>query len=91
MPEELKGVRDAIMELEQKIDSNRKTRETGYIDPHTGEFVKMTISIMRSKMITENEESMRKAFFDGMSQTLTADVDDLIVLVGLKNEYARKL
>ena len=63
MPEELKGLRDSIMELEQKIDSNRKTRETGYKDPQTGEFVKMSIGVMRSKMMTESDENMRKVYF----------------------------
>ena len=91
MPEELKGLRDSIMELEQKIDSNRKTRETGYKDPQTGEFVKMSIGVMRSKMMTESDENMRKVYFRWSSETLTDDVEDLVNLVSMRNEYARKL
>jgi hypothetical protein len=42
-------------------------------------------------MMTEDAEIMRKAYFDGVHATITDDVDDLIILVAKRNEYARAL
>lgn len=91
IPEQVRWLRDEIIALEKKIESNRATRETGYKDPKTGEFVKMSIGVMRSKMMTEDDEVMRKVYFDGAYDTITDDVDDLIELVAKRNEYARAL
>lgn len=91
IPEHVRWLRDEIIALEKKIESNRATRETGYTDPKTGEFVKMSMGIMRSKMMTENDEVVRKAYFDGIHKTIADDVEDLIVLVAKRNEYARAL
>jgi len=51
----------------------------------------MSVGIMRSKMITEDREERRKMYFDGISKTITDDVEDLITLVGMRNTYARSL
>lgn len=91
IPDEVKWLRDEIIALEKKIESNRATRETGYIDPITGGFVKMSTGIMWSNTMTEDDEEMRKVYFDGMHATITDDVEDLIILVAKRNEYARAL
>lgn len=91
IPDELKPLRNEIMALEKKIESNRTTRETWYSDPYSWEYQKMSIGIMRSKMMTEQDEQIRKALFEWSSQTLTDDIDDLIILVSKKNSYARSL
>lgn len=46
---------------------------------------------MMSKIMTEGEESLRKVLNDAIQATVTDDVDDLIALVEMKNEYARQL
>ena len=42
-------------------------------------------------MMTEDDESMREVLYDGACATLADDVEDLISLVNMRNDYARKL
>lgn len=90
-PDSLVELRDAITALEKKIESQKSDRTYGYTDPYTWEFVAVSDRKMRTMMRTEDDEIKRKAFFEGFQRTAADDVDDLIELVGMRNEYARAL
>ncbi len=90
-PEELKSIRDKVALIEKKVESNVWMRETWYYHPSTRKFITMSTGSMLSKMRVEEDEEMRKALFDGAHLTMFDDLDDLVEMVWLQNEYARSL
>lgn len=91
IPDWLVALRSEITALEKKVESARSTRTYGYVDPYTHEYIEATPQKMRSMMRTQDDEKIRKALFDWVHETIADDVDDLITLVCLRNQYAHAL
>ncbi len=91
MPESVLGLKVEIDDLESKIQLHRSTRLEGYIDPITRNFVKASKIKMVMMARTESDERLRKAAFEANEKSSLDNVDDYVKLVGLKNEFARKL
>lgn len=90
-PKEVLALKDQISKLESKIHNFRAKRKEGYIDPKTKKFVIASENKMRAMMRTESEELLRKACFEGLKKLSLESVKDYVKLVGMRNEFARKL
>lgn len=90
-PSEALSVKKNIDELESAINQKRSERKEGYIDPKTKKFVEMSESAMTTLMMTDDNEAVRKACFEGREKLATDSLDEYVKLIGLRNEYARIL
>lgn len=84
-------LKDKINQLESKILRKRAKRKEGYIDPYTKKFVKASVLKMRTLITTSSDEKIRKACFVAREELATGLIDDYIDVVGLRNQYAKKL
>lgn len=90
-PPELASLKKEIIELQTKIDTHKTTRKEGYIDPYTKQFVQLSRNGMHSLRSTSDDEKIRKACFDAVEELLLDSVDDYVVLVQKRNQYAKAL
>ncbi|MBI3458743.1 hypothetical protein HY061_00565 [Candidatus Azambacteria bacterium] len=90
-PQELNDLKKEIIALESKILVQQNTRKEGYLDPLTKKFVKASVNKMGALTRTHDNEKIRKACFVAREQLAIDCLDDFIKLVGLRNEYARKI
>ncbi len=90
-PPELMPLKDKIAKLESKILRKRATIKQGYIDPKTKKFIKASENEMGMIIRTHSDEKIRKACFFQMEKDSKVCLDEYIEMVGLLNEYARKL
>jgi hypothetical protein len=91
MPQELLGLKNQIDELEMKINKAVVTRTEGYVDPKTGAFVKASKNKMIMMVRTESDPELRKAAYLANEKLSAENVEDYVTLVGLRNEFAKKL
>ena len=91
LPDEAKLLREKINLLETEIANKRASRITGYIDPVTAEFVSASELKMRTVMHTNSDEKIRKACFEAREKLALDLINEYIVLVELRNEFARQL
>lgn len=90
-PAELMPLKARIGKLESDIEQKLATAKEGYIDPHTNAFVPASKVAMRMIMRTNDDEAVRKACFDGFEKMATLALEEYVVVVGLRNEFARAL
>ena len=90
-PIKAKATFSKIVNLEKKIHKKLASRKEGYIDPTTKKFVKASRAQMREIMSTHDNEKIRKACFTALEELALLCVEDLIVLINLRNEYAKTL
>lgn len=90
-PRQALAIKEKIDVLESQIHKKISERKEGYIDPVTKKFVPTSAVQMRTMMVTNENEKMRKACFDAREKTATLLVKEYIKLVGLRNQYARTL
>ncbi len=91
VPEHMQACREAIATLEGKISKKVKVIKEGYKDPKTGKFTKMPYLQMRQQMVTNDNESLRKAFFESGEERAETVLGEYIELVSLRNEFAKGL
>jgi len=91
IPEKVKNLKNEINKIETKLQKEMATQNTWYIDPKTNKFIKASNSLMRLKMSTEKDKKLRKACFDGVQKTACEFVPQLIKLIKMRNEYAKKV
>lgn len=90
-PPEALAVKEKIDALESKINKTQAERKEGYLDPYAKKFVAASNGQMRTMMVTNDDEKMRKACFDAREKMATDVLDEYLELVRLRNQYARKL
>ena len=90
-PLELMPLKAKIGKLESDIEQKLATAKEGYIDPHTNAFVPASKGAMRMMMRTNHDEAVRKACFDALEKIATLALEEYVVVVGLRNEFARAL
>lgn len=90
-PTEVLLIKEKINTLETVINKKRSEREEGYIDPTTKTFVSASENKMRSMMVTNPDEAIRKACFDASEKLALDCIAEYIELIGLRNSYAQKL
>lgn len=90
-PPEALELKSKIGRLESEIGSRRAKRKEGYIDPHSGKFTAASELKMNTIMATDDDEAVRKACFDATQELALGNIDDYVELIGLRNEYARRL
>lgn len=90
-PATVKKLKEEISALQTKIETIQSTRKEGYIDPYTKKFVPLSRNGMRSLRMTNDDEKVRKACFDALETLALGAVDEYVVLVQKRNEYARAL
>ncbi len=91
IPPELMPLRDKIAQLESKILKKKASRKEGYLDPKTKKFIKASENEMGMMIRTHSDEKVRKACFYKLEEYALDCLDEYVSLVGLSNEYARKL
>lgn len=91
LPDEAKPLREEINALETEIAKKRSSRTTGYIDPVSGEFVLASELKMRTMIQTNSDEKIRKACFDAREKLALDFIDEYVMLVKLRNEFAQVL
>jgi len=90
-PPEALEIKNLIAQKESEINKRRGTRKERYRDPKTGKFIEASENKMRSLMLTETDEPVRKAIFEAL-ETLSEDcIESYIEVVNLRNQYARTL
>ncbi|MBX4206487.1 hypothetical protein KW784_01745 [Candidatus Parcubacteria bacterium] len=90
-PREAVALKKKIDLLESQIHKARANRREGYINPYTKKFVPASSLKMGTMMRTHDDEKVRKACFEAREKLASQDIHDYITLVGLRNEYAKKL
>lgn len=90
-PSTVKHIRDEIFNLQTLINTKRASVQEGYTDPHTNKFVKVSRNGMQSLMRTHDDEKVRKACFDALEQLALSCIDEYVILVQKRNEFARGL
>jgi len=90
-PAHLKKLRDDIAVLEGKIHESIAQGKEGYIHPKTKKFKRTSRLAMRMMMSTNDDEKIRKACFNALEDIAGRNVDNLVELVTLRNEYAQGL
>ncbi len=90
-PEDVASIKKRITELETRVEKRRASRKEGYRDPRTKKWVNASENEMRSMLITESDERMRKAVFDSLEELATSSLVELLELVDLRNQFARAL
>tara|TARA_B100000745_G_scaffold298646_1_gene247744 strand:+ start:7327 stop:9147 length:1821 start_codon:yes stop_codon:yes gene_type:complete len=90
-PKEVLPLKKKIDVLEAKIHKKLTTRKEGYFDPKTNKFIEASISKLGHLMATSPDEPLRKACFEAKEKLAETCLDDYVKLVGLRNEYAKKL
>lgn len=84
-------MREKINALETEIAKKRTSRVTGYIDPYLEKFVPASELKMRTMIQTNSDEKIRKACFEAREKLALDLLEDYVVLVKLRNEFAEKL
>ena len=90
-PPELAKLRKEIAELQTKIETFQSTRKEGYIDPHTQKFVALSRNGMYSLRSTSDDEKIRKACFDALESIAVLAIDDYILMVQKRNQFAKAM
>lgn len=90
-PDVLIPLRKEIAELETQVQVKHANRIEGYTDPYTKKFVPLSRNGMSSLRGTSDDEKIRKACFDALEQLARTAVDEYVLLVQKRNEYARAL
>jgi oligoendopeptidase F len=90
-PKEAVVLKKKIDALESKIHKSFTSRKEGYIDPYTGKFVKASKLKMGTLIATHDDEKVRKACWEAREKLALLDLKDYVALVGLRNEYAKRL
>ncbi len=91
VPKHLLACREKIASLEGEIDKKIKAIKEGYKDTKTGKFVKMPYLQMRQQMVTNDDESLRKALFISSEERARVVLEEYVKLVSLRNEFANGL
>lgn len=90
-PPELLELKNRIDALESGVLKKRATRKEGYIDPYKKKFVEASYLKMRTMMRTHGDEKIRKACFLATETLAEGLLPEYLEMVGLRNEYARKM
>lgn len=90
-PDEAKLLREKINALETEIAKKRSGRTTGYADPVSGGFVLASELKMRAMIQTNPDEKIRKACFEAREKLALDLIEEYVVLVKLRNEFAQAL
>jgi Zn-dependent oligopeptidase len=91
IPEAAVPIRKRVADLEEKVLKIHSTREEGYLDPISNIFVSASRNKMRALMRTSPDEAIRKACFDALEKLPLDTIDDYILIINGRNEYARVL
>lgn len=91
VPDEAIFIRNKIAEVENDIGQKLNFQKEGYIHPTTKKFTKMSKTQMKTAMTVEPEESLRKAYFEGLELLAPAIVNEYLKLIPLRNQYAQLL
>jgi hypothetical protein len=91
LPENVLDIKKQIDALENKLQEKKAKEKEGYTDPKTKKFVQASRMKMSFMIVSEKEETVRKAVFESTESKATKYVDDLIKLISLKNKFAREL
>lgn len=89
-PLELQDLKKRIDELETRIQSVRAKRAPKYKN-EKGKTVTASENHLREIVATNADELVRRSAFDALQNLPLDIIEDYIVLVGLRNEYAQKL
>jgi len=89
-PNNVKKLKEKIINIETKLQKKMAEQKQWYIDPYSQKFIKASHPQMWLKMSTEKDEKIRKACFDWKEKTAGTFVKDLIKLVKMRNEFAKK-
>lgn len=90
-PKHLLSLKERISKLETKMQKVQATQKSGYIDPYTKKFVKMSGTSMRSLMVNSPDEAIRKACFEGKEKLVFKTLKDYVKFVGMLNQYAKAM
>jgi oligoendopeptidase F len=90
-PPGLLPLKEKITKLETQMEAKVSRRTEGYIDPSTKKFVKASKEKMRSLLRIHDQESVRKACFEGLEKLTGTNLSDYVRYVKLLNQYARGL
>lgn len=90
-PEHAVKIKNEANKLEAEIAKIRQTRNEGYIDPKTGEFVEASENKMRGLIRTHTDENMRKAMHDALQLLPATTVDLYVQLIAKRNEFAKAM
>lgn len=84
-------IRKKVADLEEKVLKTHTIRKEGYFDPKSGDFIEASRNKMRTLMRTNPDEDTRKACFDALEKLPLDTIDDFILIINGRNEYARAL
>jgi len=90
-PKDLLMLRDQIMDVETRIKTAQGNFEYGYVDPKTKDFVPASKLKLYSLISTNDDETIRKAAYEGIQSSAPAFVDEYVEYVKLLNAFAHKL
>ena len=90
-PPQALAIKQRANELESTIAQKRASRREGYLDPKTKKFVGASENKMRFMMRADPDERVRKACFEALEKLPLATIDDYIMVIKLRNEFARAL
>lgn len=90
-PKELLPLFEKISAFEAKINKRQTSEKEGYIDPYTKKFVRASRNQLFMMTSTHSDERVRKACAKATDELGKKNIDDLIKLVAMRNEFARAL
>eukprot|EP00756_Hemistasia_phaeocysticola_P023965 Hpha_TRINITY_DN15920_c0_g1::TRINITY_DN15920_c0_g1_i3::g.72244::m.72244 len=88
---EAAALKDKITDLESKLEEKRNTMKLGYKDPKTGELQEASSVLLSTKMATSDDEAVRKACYEGLSDIPKFIAEDFAEIVRLRIRLAKML
>ena len=86
------GLLNEIIDLETKIQTEKRNLVSGYHDPKSGDFKEASSNVLAMMVGTEKDEALRKAAYEGLLA-----IEDFVLksgyleLIGLRNRFAQSL
>lgn len=91
IPEKLLPIMAKVTKLEAQIQDKQSNFNYGYIDPKTRKFTSASSIKLRMWLTSHDDESIRKACYEGLEKSSDALIDEYIQYATLLNKFAKEL
>eukprot|EP00238_Polyblepharides_amylifera_P000408 CAMPEP_0196573684 /NCGR_PEP_ID=MMETSP1081-20130531/3543_1 /TAXON_ID=36882 /ORGANISM="Pyramimonas amylifera, Strain CCMP720" /LENGTH=627 /DNA_ID=CAMNT_0041891487 /DNA_START=175 /DNA_END=2058 /DNA_ORIENTATION=+ len=89
--EEAERLAEKCTGMEDSLSAARNKMALGYTDPHTGAFMPGSSVLLRTTMRTNDDETVRKACYEGMCTIGSFVAEEFAQIVKARNAMAKKL
>eukprot|EP01064_Diplonema_japonicum_P015122 TRINITY_DN22889_c0_g1_i1.p1 TRINITY_DN22889_c0_g1~~TRINITY_DN22889_c0_g1_i1.p1 ORF type:complete len:625 (+),score=186.29 TRINITY_DN22889_c0_g1_i1:50-1924(+) len=87
--DEATKLKEELTGLESELEMERNAMKLGYTDPKTNEFKEASSVLLRTTMSTNDDESLRKACYEGMRSISSFVAPKLAQIAKMRNKISR--